>query len=163
VAPGRTPADRVALLLATGLGAGYGPIAPGTWGSIPGVIASVALTRLLGPWGAVAGLAAVTIVGLWAADRTAAFLGAKDPGLVVIDEVAGQMVTLLFLPQRLGVLAVGFFLFRLFDVWKPWPARRLEDLPGGAGIMADDLAAGLYGNLVLQALVAWRPGLLGLT
>jgi len=156
------PADRLALLVATGFGAGYGPIAPGTWGSIPGIVLAWALSTLWGPWVELAGVAVVAAVGVWAAGRAAAYVGAKDPGLVIVDEIAGQMLTLAFLAPRPGVLAAGFVLFRLLDVWKPWPARRLEDLPGGTGIMADDLAAGLYGTLVLHAIAAWRPGLLGL-
>lgn len=150
------------MAVATGLGAGYGPIAPGTWGSIPGCLLFVAAVRLGGPWTAVAVLGAVTAVGLWAADRASVILGAKDPGRVVVDEVAGQMTALLFLPPTTRVLVAGFVLFRVLDVWKPWPARALEAWPGGAGIMADDLAAGLYANLALQLLAAWHPGLLGI-
>jgi phosphatidylglycerophosphatase A len=159
----RTAGDRLATILASGFGFGYGPIAPGTWGSLPGVALAWALGRTDRPWALAAGAVVVTAVGLWAADRAAALWGEEDPGRVVVDEIAGQMVTLAFLPPAPGVLALGFVLFRLFDVWKPWPARRLEDLPGGAGIMADDLAAGAYANLVLRLAVIAFPGLLGLS
>ena len=158
----RGPLDGIAMAVATCLGVGYGPIAPGTWGSIPGCLLTWAVVRVSGPWAAVAVLAVVTAAGLWAADRAAAILGVKDPGRVVVDEVAGQMLTLLFLPPAPRVLVSGFFLFRALDVWKPWPARALEAWPGGAGIMADDLAAGLYANLALHLVAAWRPGLLGI-
>jgi phosphatidylglycerophosphatase A len=159
--PRRTPAERVALVVATGLGSGYGPIAPGTWGSIPGVVAFWGLEHV-GPWVAAAGAALAAAVGVWAAGRAEGLFGEKDPGRVVIDEVAGQMVTLLFLPAQPLVLFAGFLLFRVLDVVKPWPARALEALPGGSGIMADDLMVGVYGNLILHALALWRPAWLGL-
>jgi phosphatidylglycerophosphatase A len=151
------------MALATGLGCGYLPIAPGTWGSMPAVVLAWGLWSWAGAW-AVAGASVVfAVAGVWAADRAERLLGKEDPGQVVVDEIAGQLVTLAFLPLAAPrVLVAGFFLFRLLDVWKPWPARRLEDLPGGSGIMADDLMAGLYGNLILQALAVWRPAWLGL-
>ncbi|MGE5837169.1 MAG: phosphatidylglycerophosphatase A, partial [Acidobacteriota bacterium] len=94
--------------------------------------------------------AAVTIAGIWAAGVAAHHFGRHDPGQVVIDEVSGQWVTLLLTGAGpLGVVA-GFFLFRLLDVTKPWPARRMETLPSGLGIMADDLMVALYGNVLLQ-------------
>jgi phosphatidylglycerophosphatase A len=102
------------------------------------------------------------VLGLWAAGRAEALFGEKDPGRVVIDEIAGQMVALLFIRPTALVLLAAFFLFRVMDVLKPWPARRLEDLPGGSGIMADDLMAGLYANLILHGLALWRPDWLGL-
>jgi phosphatidylglycerophosphatase A len=159
--PPRTPADRIALVLATGFGAGYGPIAPGTWGSIPGLVAFWGLNRF-GPWTAVAGAGLAAAIGVWAAGRAEHVFGEKDPGRVVIDEVAGQMVTLLFLPAEPLVLLAGFLLFRVLDVFKPWPARGLEGLPGGSGIMADDLMVGVYANLILHAFALWRPAWLGL-
>ena len=148
---------RLHLIVATGLGIGYAPLVPGTFGSLLGV-ALYALLAALGGWPAVlAGLVAVTALGFWSADATERQLRTRDPGLIVIDEISGQMVSLIFLPLNLGVLVAGFFLFRLFDILKPFPVRRLEGLPGGSGIMADDLMAGLYANLVLQALVRWAP------
>jgi phosphatidylglycerophosphatase A len=149
------------MLVATGLGTGYGPIAPGTWGSLPGVAAYWAVSRW-GGWASAAAAAVVALGGIWAAGRAEHLLGTKDPGRVVVDEIAGQMVTLLLLPAKPLVLLAGFLLFRVLDVLKPWPASRLEDLPGGSGIMADDLMAGLYANLILHGLVLWRPEWLGL-
>jgi phosphatidylglycerophosphatase A len=153
--------DRIALVLATGFGTGYGPLVPGTWGSIPGVALAWAVERRLGGWGVAAAACVTALVGTWAADRAAVRLGEKDPGRVVVDEIAGQLVTLCFLPATPQVLLAGFLLFRAFDIVKPWPARRLEALPGGSGIMADDLMAGLYANLILQGLAALYPALLG--
>lgn len=150
------------MVLATGFGTGYGPIAPGTWGSLPGLAFAWGLDQIAGPWAVAGGAAFFAIAGLWAAGRAAALLGAKDPGRVVVDEIAGQMVTLLLLPPTARVLVAGFLLFRVLDVGKPWPANRLEYLPGGSGIMADDLIVGLYANLILHALALWRPVWLGL-
>ena len=136
-------------MLATGFGTGYAPIASGTFGSLPGLL-FIALLAPLGWPVALAGTLVVTLVGIWAADRAARSWGQTDPGRVVIDEIAGQMVTLLFLPITPWTLIAGFLLFRLFDIVKPPPARQFEKLHGGVGIMADDLMAGVYANLVLQ-------------
>ena len=150
------------MFLATGFGLGYGPIAPGTWGSLPGLAFAWGLDRFAGPWAVLGGASFFALAGVWAAGRAEALLGEKDPSRVVVDEIAGQMVALLFLPVTARVLLFAFLLFRALDVWKPWPARRLEDLPGGSGIMADDLMVGLYANLILHGLALWRPVWLGL-
>lgn len=161
-APRGGRALRPALLLATAGGLGYAPLAPGTVGSLPGVAAAWALGEAASGWALVAALALVAAAGTWAAGVAARHAGESDPGLVVVDEVAGQMMTLLFLPPTPMVLTCGFLLFRVFDILKPFPARALERLPGGPGIMADDLMAGIYGNLVLQAAVRLLPGAMGL-
>lgn len=163
--PERPPSavDRVALLVATGLGVGYAPFAPGTWGSLPGVALAWGVSRLGGSWAVAVAAAGIALFGTWAADRAARVLGEVDPSRVVVDEIAGQIVALLFLPPTPLVLGAGFVAFRILDVAKPWPANRLEELPGGSGIMADDLMAGLYANLFLQGLAAWRPELLGVS
>lgn len=150
------------MVLATGFGTGYGPIAPGTWGSIPGLVFAFGLDRWAGRWAVLSGAVLFAVAGVWAAGRAEDVFKAKDPGRVVVDEIAGQMVALLFLPMTMQVLIVAFFVFRVLDVFKPWPARRLEDLPGGWGIMADDLMVGVYANLILHGLALWRPVWLGL-
>ena len=94
---------------------------------------------------------AVTAVGLWAAGRVERMVGRKDPGVIVIDEVAGMMVAVLFLPRTWPVLLTAFFLFRLFDVWKPFPARQSQVITGGVGVMIDDLIAGAYALAVVAA------------
>ncbi|ANM29095.1 hypothetical protein ABI59_05005 [Acidobacteria bacterium Mor1] len=137
------------LVIATGFGTGYAPIASGTFGSLPGLL-FIALLNPLGWIPAVAGTVVVTLVGIWAAERASRAWGQEDPGRVVADEIAGQMVTLLFVPITPWTLIAGFLLFRLFDIVKPPPARQFEKLHGGVGIMADDLMAGVYANLVLQ-------------
>lgn len=140
---------RLAVLLATAGGAGYAPIAPGTAGSAVGVVAFLLTRHWPASWQiAIVGL--VTLAGIWASSAAARHFGQHDPGPVVIDEVAGQWLTLLLTGVGpLGAL-VGFLIFRVLDVMKPWPARRLENLPAGLGIMADDLMVALYGNLILQ-------------
>ena len=144
--------------IATGLGAGYFPVAPGTAGSLLGLALVVALrqTALDGTGLAVTVLAlsaVLFVVGVWSAGKAEKAFGRVDPGQVVIDEVVGQIITFVATPRisRVGLIA-GFFLFRIFDIVKPFPARRAERFPGGWGIMLDDVAAGLYSLLVLVIL-----------
>ncbi len=148
--------DAGARLVATAFGSGYSPVAPGTAGSLVGVLLFLPLARLAWPL-QLAAIAAVTLVGALAADRVARRVGLKDPGLVVVDEVAGQWLTFLALPFTPAVAIAGFLLFRVMDIAKPWPARDLERLPGGWGIMADDVAAGIYAHLALRAGLAVWP------
>jgi phosphatidylglycerophosphatase A len=148
--------DRVALFTATGLGSGYSPVAPGTAGSIVGLLLFLPLAGR--PWAVqLAATALVTAVGALAAHRVAQLVARKDPGLVVVDEVAGQWITFVSLPFTPAVAVAGFLLFRAMDILKPWPARALERLPGGIGIMADDVAAGIYAQLLLRVGLAIWP------
>ena len=145
----RQAVDAAAKLVATGLGSGYSPFAPGTAGSLVGLLLFLPLARLGWPVQLCA-IAALTLVGTLAADHVARVLGAPDPGLVVVDEVVGQWITLLALPLTPVTAVAGFLLFRVMDIVKPWPARDLEKLHGGIGIMADDVAAGIYAHLLLR-------------
>ncbi len=143
---------RAAELLATWFGCGYSPVGPGTAGALGALIPAWLLSRYAGwplwVWPLAAVL--ITLPGIWAAGVTAAQVGKKDPGLVVIDEVAGQWLTLAGAQVFNWKTALAaFLLFRLFDIWKPPPVRQLERLPGGTSIMADDLMAGVYGAAVL--------------
>jgi len=134
--------------LATGFGVGYVPIAPGTFGSLLGLA-----LWLLVPPSLLAQVAAVVVVfaiGAWSATETERRLNRTDPGPVVIDEVLGMWITMLAVPVSWSAALAGFLLFRVFDVIKPYPANRLEQLHGGVGIMADDAMAGVYANLVLR-------------
>lgn len=147
---------RLAVVLATAGGAGYAPIAPGTAGSAVGVL----LYFLTWQWtlaGQLLLLLLVSVVGVWASSVTARHLQRDDPGPVVIDEVAGQLLTLVCTGGSAAGLLVGFLLFRVLDIVKPWPAGRFESLHGGWGIMADDLMAGLYGRLLMFAVFALAP------
>ena len=173
-----TLSDYVALAVAT-CGVGYLPLAPGTWGSLVGVglyliwrelvlrlAASVQTSGPLNPLQAetlftallLALITVVTLAGVWGATRTEKVSGKKDPGIVVVDEVAGQLITFLFVPLGTAlswwVVCAGFLLFRLFDIWKPYPARRLEGLDAGLGIMADDVVAGAYASIIIASVVA---------
>lgn len=155
-APGpRSALATVAAAVATGFGSGYSPVAPGTAGSLVGLLLFWPLRRLP-PALLLAVVAACFFLGTAAAAIVARRVGITDPGIVVVDEVVGMWVSLLFLPFTAGTAALGFVLFRVMDVWKPYPARQLEDLPGGWGIMFDDVMAGLYANLALRvALLVW--------
>ncbi len=177
---------RVAIVLSTVFGAGYFPLAPGTFASALTVLACAALGQIgRGPL-LLAAAAVLSIPAVWAAGVAERAFGQRDPGRVVVDEVIGQMITLAALPPPggAGILAglnwpagpgsplrlllaqwgggmpallggwkywlAGFILFRFFDITKPFPARRSERLPGGIGIVTDDVVAGAYGFLVLK-------------
>ena len=103
-------------------------------------------------------LLAVTLAGIWAGNIAAAHFARKDPSHVVVDEVAGQLLTYAGLSLAWPGVIAGFLLFRLLDIIKPWPARQLESLPGGVGIMADDLMAAVYANVVLRVAIVLAPG-----
>jgi phosphatidylglycerophosphatase A len=166
-----TARDYLALAVAT-TGVGLAPVAPGTLGAAVGVglylllratsvyvfaaaalrgwstpsLESVRLSFML------VMLTVLTIVGIWAATRTERLLERKDPGVVVIDEVVGQLITYVFVPLNTGwwAVAAGFVVFRAFDIWKPYPIRRLEALESGLGIMADDVLAGVYAATLMS-------------
>lgn len=151
----RAPAgalDRAALLIATAGGAGYSPRAPGTAGS---AVAALLLWLLpFSPGGLLVFLVLVTAAGTWAAHRAEPLLGGKDPGAIVVDEVAGMTLAVLGQPLTVPVLVTAFVLFRVFDVVKPWPAGQSQRLRGGLGVMVDDLLAGGYALAVLAAMRA---------
>ncbi len=123
-------------------------MAPGTVGSFITLIGLwlIPFTRAALVWT----LVVVTALGLWAGSRVERALGTRDPGLIVIDEVAGMLLAVLFLPRTIPVLVTAFLLFRLFDIWKPFPARESQALSGGLGVMVDDLIAGLYALVLVM-------------
>lgn len=157
-----TPADRTAtlferfiLLLASGLGTGYARKAPGTVGSLLGP----PLVWLLGcdgrhPWISLAMAVAGFAIGTWLCNQAVAILKAKDPQLVVIDEIVAFLWIYLLTPINWVTAIAGFILFRIFDISKPWPMRKLEHLPRGWGVMSDDALAGMISGAILA--VAWR-------
>jgi phosphatidylglycerophosphatase A len=142
--------QKAVLFCGTGLMIGRIPVAPGTFGSVAGIALCLVFARL--PLAA-ATAAAIGFIffSIWIADRSVRILGAKDPGCIVIDEIAGMVATLHGLPPDPVVVLAGFILFRLLDISKPLGIRRLEKLPGGLGVVADDVAAGVVANLVLRA------------
>jgi phosphatidylglycerophosphatase A len=177
----RSFSDYIALAIAT-CGVGYLPLAPGTWGSLVGIgvyvlVRGAAMQLFFGVgagrnfnllhvyYGVIAfELVAILVIaraGIWASTRTERLAGKKDPGKVVIDEVVGQFIALIPVPFVLGTAwwaaILAFILFRFFDIVKPYPARRLESLESGLGIMADDIVAGVYAAIVvaLAVVISW--------
>ena len=164
---GRKP--RFAFFFATACGLGYLPKAPGTWGSLAGVLIYYLIQFYLplnsatgNRWGSGARAAwssmtvlpiaiLIAVVGVLTANSVEKYSGTEDPQFVVIDEVSGQLFTYLFAlaPANWKYLVLGFILFRVFDIWKPFPARQAESLPGGWGIMTDDWAAAVYAGIGL--------------
>lgn len=129
---------------------GYFPVAPGTAGSLAGLGVFALIRWMQVPGLELAAIAVVFALGVWAASGTEVALGKKDPGVVVIDEVLGMLVTLALLPVSFSGALLGFLIFRALDVVKPYPAARLEHLHGGMGIMADDAVAGVYSHVLLR-------------
>ncbi len=150
-------------LLTTCFGLGKLPIAPGTWGSLPPVAVYMVLVSLY-PMAIVPAMVFFIIAGSWACVRyaptVAAAMGKKDPGPIVADEIAGQAMTMVFVAfftsERAYIAAgLGFILFRLFDIFKPWPCKRLEKLSTGIGILADDLMAGVYAGIAALIVIQY--------
>jgi phosphatidylglycerophosphatase A len=179
--PARSAKDYLALAIAT-CGVGYLPLAPGTWGSLVGIalylVVRGAFMKVFFDQGAqrnfnllhvyygviafeLVVVFAIALAGTWAASRTEKLSGKKDPGKVVIDEVVGQFIALIPVPFVLGTAwwpaILAFILFRFFDIVKPYPARRLESLESGLGIMADDIVAGVYAGIAVavSVVISW--------
>ena len=149
---GLTVADRLAIAVATAVGAGFAPKAPGTAGSLVGVLLYLIIEGLSAGAYYPHAIILLLVVGIWASSRVEHLYG-HDSQHIVIDEVVGQMITFAPAAGRFHLsalyIAIGFGLFRLFDILKPFPVRRLERLRGGLGVVADDVGAGLYAMLVL--------------
>ena len=151
---------RLAVFLATAGYSGYFPIAPGTVGSAVGLLVYAALRWVQSPVQPVSEvllILALFAAGVWAGTVAERYFGGIDPGPIVLDEVVGMLMTLAFIPVGLSGALTGFFLFRVFDVIKPFPARRFEALHGGLGVMADDAMAAIYANVSLRLLMAFFP------
>ena len=152
----------IAKISASGLGAGYAPWAQGTLGSL-----WIPLLYMIVPWDTISMPTAISpyllpvltliiyVLGVWSAGVCERFWG-HDPGRVVIDEVAGMLVTVLFMPLSITTVWAGFLLFRAFDILKPPPVRNAERMPGGWGVMNDDILAGVYANIILRVLLMLR-------
>jgi phosphatidylglycerophosphatase A len=138
-----------AALISTWFGTGLLPAAPGTWGALAALPVAWLVKRAFGTVGLAAAAAFTFAVGSWAAGKVAETSRTSDPGIVVIDEAAGQFLALLPAPHDPAAYALAFLLFRLFDMWKPWPIGRLDrEVGGGPGIMLDDALAAVYAVLV---------------
>jgi phosphatidylglycerophosphatase A len=148
---------RLGLFVATCGYLGYAPIAPGTFGSAAGLALFFAIRATGSVTVEIAVIVALFAIGIWSGTVAEHHFGGIDPGPVVLDEVVGMLITLALLPVNVTGAVVGFLVFRLLDVVKPWPSARFEKLPGGLGVMADDGMAAVYGNLVMRGLIAFVP------
>ncbi len=167
--------DYFSVGLAT-FGVGFIPLAPGTWGSAVGILIYLFFSQLetnfsagllskgwqdnrITAWTHAFNLALLllfSLLGIWASGRAAQIFQNKDPQKVVVDEVIGQLIVFLFVPFNISwkLVLAGFLLFRLFDIWKPYPVKTLENLPAGIGVCADDIVAGFYGGICLALIYA---------
>ena len=143
---------KTALVLSTWFGAGLVPKAPGTFGTLAG-LPLVLIIKYFGSLYEALFLFAFVFLAIWASDRSCRLMGREDPSEVVIDEVAGYLLALFLVPSSWPAITLGFLLFRVFDIWKPFPIKRLEVIKGGPGIVLDDLMAGLYANMVLRVVL----------
>ena len=157
--------SRVTTLVATWFGCGFLPIAPGTWGSLATIPVAHVVATLWGAWGLAGFAAGITAIGVHASGETARLRGETDPSAVVVDEVAGQAIALIpvyaLVPPgavalRIGTVVLAFLLFRILDVWKPGPIGTAEKLPGGWGIMADDVLGGAVAAAMVAAGLAFK-------
>jgi phosphatidylglycerophosphatase A len=145
--------DKAVLFLATGFNIGKIPFAPGTFGSIPGLVLGFALAGLTLPLAAVC-LVLFIAMAVGIAAKAEKLLKQKDPGCIVIDEIAGMAVTLIGLPFNLTTALIGFIIFRILDISKPFPIRAMDKrVSGGVGIVIDDVAAGIIANLLLRMFI----------
>jgi phosphatidylglycerophosphatase A len=148
---------RLGVFVATCAHVGYAPVAPGTFGSLVALVFYYLIRRQQSTAFELGAIAVVAVIGLWSATEAEHHFGGIDPGPVVIDEVVGMLMTLALHPVNIWGAIAGFFIFRVLDIVKPWPARRLELLPGGFGVVLDDMMAGVYGNLLVWGLVTLLP------
>jgi phosphatidylglycerophosphatase A len=150
---GQTPGQKIIIFLATGFYTGYAPVVPGTFGTLVGIPIAFLLSFLnLGMSTMI--LIALIIVSCWIADEAEKIYGIKDPNDIVIDEVVGYLVTVWTLPFTWVTVLAGFFLFRILDILKPFPIRKIESwVPGGTGVVMDDVLAGVYGGIILSGLI----------
>lgn len=148
---------RLAVFIATVGYCGYFPVAPGTVGSAAGLLVYLLVWWAQRPLFEASLILALFAIGVWAGTTAERYFGGIDPGPIVLDEVVGMLITLAFIPVGIRGALIGFVLFRLFDVLKPFPADRLEKLHGGLGVMADDAMAAIYANIALRLVLWVRP------
>ncbi len=147
--------DKFILFFATGFYSGNAPFVPGTFGTLAGIVFAFAFTVIPMPFRGFY-LVSLILAAVYLADQAEKILGKKDPGCIVIDEIAGYCVAVSVVPVTAGSLAAGFFIFRFFDIVKLLPVKYFEDnFPGGAGVVLDDIMAGILSAVVLKILWAW--------
>ncbi len=147
--------NKLANWVSTVLKIGYLPIAPGTWGSLAAVVIWFLIIESTSTITFIIAIIIIFILGVYTSSITERHLVQKDPSIIVIDEWVGQWIALLFVPKSLLLGLVAFALFRLFDIWKPYPIKLLDKYPKGWGIMLDDVLAGVYALLVISVLRVW--------
>jgi phosphatidylglycerophosphatase A len=146
--------NRFFLFFATGFGVGYSPIAPGTLGTLIAIPIYFFLSTIPSPFYGIT-LTAFFFLSIWISEKAEIFFGKKDDQRIVIDEIIGFLISMLWVPKTIRFIAMGFFLFRVFDILKPFPIRRLERwFKGGWGVVLDDVLAGIYANIVLQIIAS---------
>jgi phosphatidylglycerophosphatase A len=148
---------RLGVFIATCGYIGYAPVAPGTFGSAAGLLVFYLVRSTGSTVVELATIVLLFLVGIWSGTEAEHYFGGTDPGPVVLDEVFGMLITLALLPVNIVGAIVGFLVFRVLDVFKPWPSAQLEHLPGGLGVMADDGMAAIYGNIVMRVLILMLP------
>ncbi len=150
----KTAPERLIAVLASGLGLGYIPLIPGTFGTLLGI--PICLLFFLGGWVVYASATVLLTAGcIWLAGRADRVFGTHDSRHVVVDEICGFLVAMAFVTPGIVTIGIGFVLFRLFDITKPFPAGYIDKkVPGGWGVMLDDIAAGVYANVALRIVIA---------
>lgn len=157
--PADLPLKHPACMVATWFGAGLIPLAPGTWGSLAALPLAWVIQNLAGPYALLGASALIFGLGWWASSVFIAHGNVSDPQVIVVDEVAGQLLVLAVAPTTFWYYLAVLVLFRIFDVRKPWPVRWADrSLKGGFGVMADDILAGVYGVALLFVLVLVTGG-----
>jgi len=155
----KLPLSHPAAMIATWFGSGRLPFMPGTWGSATALPFAWVIHSLWGSVGMLVAAGVVFTVGLWASKVLADSMGQKDPGEIVVDEVVGMWITLALVPPSISLYVIGFALFRVFDIFKPWPVNWADrQLPGAFGVMVDDVLAGIYALVIMAFLVALGVG-----
>ena len=151
----RTIKNAVILFIAKGAYSGKAPGAPGTVGTIVGVVLYLLMKDLSAFWYGI-GFILLAAIGTWVAGEAEKLLGKKDSASIVIDEIVGYLVSMFMVPFSWGLVIGGFILFRIFDIFKPWPIKKLQNIHGGIGVMLDDIGAGIYTNIVLQLIILMK-------
>lgn len=147
--------NKLANWFSTVLKVGYLPIAPGTWGSLAALLIWYVIIEHISSIALIALIVIILILGIYTSSITENNIAQKDPSIIVIDEWVGQWIALLFLPKSLLWGLSAFLVFRLFDIWKPYPIKALDKISSGWGIMLDDVLAGIYALVVISVLRAW--------
>lgn len=144
--------EHLVLIISTGFYSGYFPLIPGTIGTALGVVIYWAISgfQLIYYSGF---LLLLTILGLYESEKAEIYFSRKDAPQIVIDEIIGYLITMMYIPSKLKFVIIGFFVFRIMDIVKPFPCRQLQQLKGGTGIVIDDVIAGIYSNIILQIVV----------